>query len=138
MRATIICHAALHDARTRGARAGNGDLAFLRGARGTPSISSPQSTGPTGVAIVDFSASWCPPCKLIAPIYEKLALDYPDIAFYKIDIDGENVRQTVADNDVSAVPTFVSFRGGKPVGQFSGADRTALQLMVDALSSAAA
>ena len=99
---------------------------------------SPQPTEPTGVAIVDFSASWCPPCKLIAPIYEKLALDYPDIAFYKIDIDGENVRQTVADNDVSAVPTFVSFRGGKPVGQFSGADRTALQLMVDALSSAAA
>lgn len=94
--------------------------------------------GAHGLAILDFTAVWCPPCKMIAPLYEQLAASHPAINFYKVDIDGEAVRGTVLEQAVSSVPTFVSYRGGKRLDQFSGADRAALQLMVDALSSAAA
>lgn len=75
---------------------------------------------------------------MIAPLYEELAARHPDINFYKIDIDEEAVRATVLEQAVASVPTFVSYRGGKRLDHFSGADRAALQLMVDALSSAAA
>ncbi|KAL6771353.1 TRXO1 [Auxenochlorella protothecoides x Auxenochlorella symbiontica] len=97
-----------------------------------------NALGAHGLAILDFTAVWCPPCKMIAPLYEQLAASHPAINFYKVDIDGEAVRGTVLEQAVSSVPTFVSYRGGKRLDQFSGADRAALQLMVDALSSAAA
>ena len=38
-------------------------------------------------AIVDFWATWCGPCKLISPIFEKLSAQFPDADFYKVDID---------------------------------------------------
>ena len=43
--------------------------------------------------ILYFTASWCPPCKMIAPIYASLAETYPAVAFGKIDIDDNQVRE---------------------------------------------
>lgn len=40
-----------------------------------------------GKSILYFTASWCPPCKVIKPIYEKLSNEHTDIAFGKVDID---------------------------------------------------
>eukprot|EP00798_Chlamydomonas_sp_ICE-L_P021929 gene21929-28975_t len=37
--------------------------------------------------IVDFSASWCAPCKVIAPVYEALSDEFPDFTFLKVDVD---------------------------------------------------
>jgi len=39
------------------------------------------------VAIVDFSASWCPPCRAAAPVFAKLSKEYPDIKFVNVDVD---------------------------------------------------
>lgn len=98
---------------------------------------SPSLPGPHGVAIVDFTAVWCPPCKIIAPVYAQLAAANPAISFFKVDIDGEAVRGTVQELGITSVPTFVSYRGTRQVDRFSGADRSALQGMVAALASAA-
>lgn len=40
-------------------------------------------------AILDFTATWCGPCKMIAPVLDSLAAEFPSISFYKIDIDKE-------------------------------------------------
>ena len=39
------------------------------------------------VAIVDFSATWCPPCRAAAPVFAKLSKEYPDIKFVNVDVD---------------------------------------------------
>jgi thiol-disulfide isomerase/thioredoxin len=52
----------------------------------SPPLHFPQIHAPKPV-IVDFSAEWCGPCKMIAPRFEQLAQLNPEIAFYKVDVD---------------------------------------------------
>jgi thioredoxin 1 len=56
-------------------------------------------TSKTKLVVVDFSASWCGPCRYIHPIYEKMAADNPDVTFAEIDVDEvEDVRYVCARN----------------------------------------
>lgn len=71
------------------------------------------------VVLVDFFATWCGPCKMLAPILDKLADDFEGrAAIAKVDIDQNN--DLAAAYRVMAVPTMVLFKNGKPVEQFSG------------------
>ena len=63
-------------------------------------------------AVVYFTASWCPPCKRIAPIFESLSKEFSGITFAKVDVD--NVPEAASANFVRSVPTF-QFRVGKQV-----------------------
>jgi thioredoxin len=57
-------------------------------------------------AVVDFHASWCGPCKMIAPILEELAAQYAnDIYIYKIDIDAEQELASVFS--IRSIPTLL-------------------------------
>ena len=47
-------------------------------------------------SVLYFTATWCPPCKMIAPIYTSLAETYPTVAFGKIDIDNNQVRSKMS------------------------------------------
>jgi thioredoxin 1 len=70
--------------------------------------------------LVDFSASWCGPCKALAPTIDKLAAEYAGkIAIYKVDID--NAQDAASNFNISSVPTCVFFKGTKEVDRFSGA-----------------
>ena len=60
-------------------------------------------------AIVDFYATWCGPCKAIAPVLEKLAAEYKGkIVVYKIDTDKE--PELSAAFGIRSIPTLLSFR----------------------------
>lgn len=87
-----------------------------------------ESSSSNKSILLNFTAAWCPPCRMIAPVLQKLAKEHSDrILFCKIDIDAPETTGIVADHAVSAVPTFVGFDAtGSIVNTFSGADKTAL------------
>jgi thioredoxin 1 len=71
-------------------------------------------------AIVDFWASWCGPCKMIAPVFEELSTTYTGkVKFVKVNVD-ENPK-TPANYGVRGIPTLIMFKGGKVVDQVVGA-----------------
>ncbi|HCZ8360523.1 TPA: thioredoxin [Staphylococcus aureus] len=73
----------------------------------------------SGVQLVDFWATWCGPCKMIAPVLEELAADYEGKAdILKLDVD-EN-PSTAAKNEVMSIPTLIVFKDGQPVDKVVG------------------
>lgn len=69
--------------------------------------------------LVDFTATWCGPCKALAPIVEKVADDFEGKAKVgKLDIDSN--PQITAQYGVRSVPTVLVFKGGKQVGKHVG------------------
>ena len=69
-----------------------------------------------GRIFVDFTASWCPPCKAFSPTVEKLI--QVGIPVYKLDVDVE--PHLAAEFGVMSVPTMVLFENGQPVGSYAG------------------
>ena len=64
--------------------------------------------------LVDFYAEWCGPCKLAAPIIDKLSAEYKDKAMIvKLDVDHAN--EISAKYDVHSIPTVMTFKDGKVV-----------------------
>lgn len=69
--------------------------------------------------LVDFSAEWCGPCKMLAPIIEELADEYAGrVKVGKVDVD--NSRDSAAKYGIQSVPTIMVFQGGEPVKKFVG------------------
>ncbi|GAA1966408.1 thioredoxin [Amycolatopsis minnesotensis] len=79
--------------------------------------------------LVDFWATWCGPCKMVAPVLEEIAAEHKEkLTIAKIDID-ENPH-TPRDYQVMSIPTLILFQGGKPVKQIVGA-KTKSSLLSD-------
>lgn len=72
-----------------------------------------------GVVFVDFFAEWCGPCKMTGPIIDQLADERKDISFVKVDVDANG--DLSSQYSIFSIPTFVIFKDGKVVSQFSGA-----------------
>lgn len=60
--------------------------------------------------LIDFWASWCPPCRVMEPVVEKFADDNPNVIVLKIDIDAN--PEIAAHYGVASIPTFVSILDG--------------------------
>ncbi|MBK0865298.1 MAG: thioredoxin [Saccharopolyspora sp.] len=70
--------------------------------------------------LVDFWATWCGPCKMVAPVLEEIADENPDkITVAKLDIDQN--PSVARDYQVMSVPTLLLFKDGEPVKQIVGA-----------------
>jgi len=75
------------------------------------------------VVVADFHATWCGPCKMIAPTFESLSTKYAKpgkIAFCKIDVDAQ--RDIASRYSVRSMPTFIIFRSGSEHKRIAGAD----------------
>jgi len=80
------------------------------------------------LVVVDFTASWCPPCQAIAPKFEKMAEEMPDVDFVKVDVDANS--ETSSACKIQCMPTFHLYRAGKKVGSMEGADEAGLRKLV--------
>ena len=73
-----------------------------------------------GLTIVDFWATWCGPCRMIAPILDQLAVEYEGkVKVAKVDVDA-NIK-TGSRFNVRSIPMLLFFKGGKVVDQIIGA-----------------
>ena len=64
------------------------------------------------VVFVDFFATWCGPCKMLAPIIEQLADKHPEVKVVKIDVDQET--SLAMQYQVQSIPTLITFKNGQP------------------------
>ena len=79
-----------------------------------PAISS-------GIVVVDFFATRCGPCKMIAPYLEDMSEKLGDtVSFYKVDVDEQ--QSIAAQQEITAMPTLKIFKDGKAVQTIVGAD----------------
>ena len=70
--------------------------------------------------LMDFWATWCGPCRMLAPVIEELAAEHPEVQFAKLDVD--QVPDVAMRFGVSAIPTVVLFKAGKEAQRFVGVE----------------
>lgn len=82
--------------------------------------------------LVDFTAVWCGPCKMLAPILEDLAQEYRDkLKIGKLDVDTN--PKTATHFAVMSIPTLIFFKDGKVINQLVGAlSRQELKKQIEA------
>ncbi len=66
---------------------------------------------PGKTVLVDFWATWCGPCRMIAPVVEAVAEERPDITVCKVDVDEE--RELAMEYGISSIPTLLVFKDGQ-------------------------
>jgi thioredoxin 1 len=73
----------------------------------------------SAVAVVDFSATWCGPCRMLAPVVEALSEEYAgQVDFYNVDVDDDSAL--AAGFYINSVPTVLIMKNGKVVDQSLG------------------
>lgn len=78
-----------------------------------------EITKAKGVALVDFWAGWCMPCKMIAPTVEAIAKDYTGkVKVAKVEVDGAG--EVASRFNVMNIPTLIIFKDGKEVNRLVG------------------
>ncbi|KAK4015976.1 thioredoxin-2 [Daphnia magna] len=80
------------------------------------------------LVVVDFYATWCGPCKMIAPKIEAMSKELTDVVFLKVDVD--ECEDVASDYNISCMPTFLYLKNGVKVAEFSGANETQLRALI--------
>ncbi|GMH34319.1 hypothetical protein BSKO_02153 [Bryopsis sp. KO-2023] len=76
------------------------------------------------VVLIDFSATWCGPCKMISPVFEDMSTKYENVIFLKVDVDAVDEVATMCS--ISAMPTFQVFINGEKKDELVGAAKDKL------------
>ncbi|EGV66374.1 thioredoxin trx1 [Yamadazyma tenuis] len=74
----------------------------------------------SGLVVVDFFATWCGPCKMIAPMLDKFSAEYTSAKFIKVDVD--DFGQIAQEYEISSMPTILFIKDGKVVTKVIGAN----------------
>lgn len=86
--------------------------------------------------IADFYATWCPPCKQIAPVYNQLSTAHASDKFAFVKVNVDEAREIAAQYGIQAMPTFLLFKDGKQVQEIKGADPRSLKAAIEGASAA--
>ncbi len=88
-------------------------------------ITSLEEFPTTGLAVVDFYADWCGPCKRLAPIFDELSKEHTAIKFYKVNSD--EAEELAQKYEVQALPTILFLKEGEVVSMIRGANVQAIK-----------
>ena len=86
----------------------------------------------SGLALVDFRAPWCGPCRMQIPILDQVAQKMPEVKIGKINVDDHG--DLAAQFGVNTIPYLVIFKDGRKVSDFVGMRQA--QALLDALAAA--
>ncbi|KAL8123752.1 hypothetical protein AgCh_011665 [Apium graveolens] len=75
--------------------------------------------------VVDFTATWCGPCRIMSPYFAELAKSMSSAIFLKVDVD--ELKSVAEEYDIEAMPTFMLLKEGKVVEKVIGAKKEELQ-----------
>jgi len=95
-----------------------------------------NSGGGDKLFLVDYSAKWCGPCKMIAPVFEKLSNQYGHVNFQFLHVDVDECADISQEMGVKALPTFIFFKNSKSteLTRLQGADPNALEAKIKEIS----
>lgn len=71
-----------------------------------------------GITVIDFWAEWCGPCKSFSPIYDKLAEEFPNVRFTKLNVDQQ--EEIANEANVQSIPTIMAFKNGTLIYRSNG------------------
>ncbi|XP_033144017.1 thioredoxin H9 isoform X2 [Brassica rapa] len=83
------------------------------------------------IVIANFSATWCGPCKVVAPFFIELSEKHPSIMFLLVDVD--ELSDFSSSWDIKATPTFFFLKNGQQIGKLVGANKPELQKKVTSI-----
>ncbi|CAG5089525.1 Oidioi.mRNA.OKI2018_I69.PAR.g12268.t1.cds [Oikopleura dioica] len=88
--------------------------------------------GESQLIVVDYFATWCGPCRMIAPWLAEQAKAFDGkVIFAKVDVD--ELEDVAAEQKIQAMPTFEFFKGGNSVARFEGANKDKLLAKINEL-----
>jgi thioredoxin len=100
-------------------------MANLRHLQNDTDFATELNSAGTKLVVADYYATWCGPCRAIAPAFADFGTRYPKAVFLKIDVD--QCQETAQREGVSAMPTFIFYRNKVKVDMMRGADATLLE-----------
>ena len=81
------------------------------------------------LVVIDFFATWCGPCKMIAPQIEEMSKSLENVVFLKVDVD--EAEDAAQEFNVSAMPTFIFMKNNAKVAELMGANADKLKELVE-------
>ncbi|KAA8491922.1 Thioredoxin [Porphyridium purpureum] len=80
------------------------------------------SSAGDALVVIDYSTTWCGPCKLVAPKFEEMSDAYKNVVFLKVTGDkNAETNQLMQSNGIRSVPTFHYYKAGEKVYEVTGA-----------------